>query len=172
MADDVTPPPASPDLDASPIDAVIEDNTTPVAVGFAARDSVLGTPLFTDSDSDAEDAVLSGPIVLRPLTASSSDDANSDAGDSMGNNLGDADADADATDDETDDEAEPDDAQDAVDDQTAELTNEEGDAEDFAAPGGLLKKKKCPHLKAGVKITRVKRLLATKVKKGVVCQVR
>ncbi|KAI9032431.1 hypothetical protein DFJ74DRAFT_334854 [Hyaloraphidium curvatum] len=76
---------------------------------------------------------------------------------------------ADGEDDAPDGEAGEESGAEAADDGDAEAESSSEEAageEEAAAPLQLPKKRKCPHLKAAVKIPRVKRLLGAKLKKG------
>lgn len=146
------------------------------------------TPRFADSDSDSGIGELVIPG-FKPLGASSNSDAGdssrvSNAPSSVRGEL-ESDVDMNAGDDAADEEdgegeegEEDDDATGKDDGEQEDEQQQEGEEENeepeaaLAAGTAPPRKKKCPHLKAGVKITRVKRLLGIKIKKGVTCQVR
>lgn len=169
-----TPPPGSPPLgpgNASPVPgiAALEAGVASLAVNASAP----ATPPISDSDdSDSEQA----PAALASLVAQS-DEERADAGDSDARD-GPVAGDAEVTDGPDSSEGEEDNAESEPENEKENENENEKDyeAEEItesapASPLGPHKKKKCPHLKAGVKITKVKRLLHAKLKKGLACHV-
>jgi hypothetical protein len=173
--------PAQDEQDASDSATVIPvkdaDDADSATEGFGPYESA-GTPPMSD-DSDAGELAVPG---FRPLAASSDseEDVNSVASNpptSVRGGIVDAleevveegieDADGEGESSDTAEDIEANDGEAGTDDQ------EEGEAEQDVLNSGavVFKKKKCSHLKSGVKVTRVKRLLAAKIKKGIACQV-
>ena len=177
-------PPALPvpNADDAPDSSVVVavDNADSAMADFGPYASAVpGTPplgeTVYDSDSDAGELAAPG---FRPLAASSdSDEENSVVSNPPSSVRGELDALEEANDDaDGDAESSSDTAEDneANDEKAGDAEGEEEEKEakgDEMDSGAVeFKKRKCAHLKSGVKVTRVKRLLAAKIKKGIACQ--